>query len=302
MDEWKSPEDSVHLLSPWNTEFTRGITPLPCHSHNDYWRSVPLYEALAAGCTGVEADIYLPTKAGSNGLPVGHNSRSLTPNRTLQSLYTGPLLTILDNLNKKTSNSDRKLGDWNSIFQSSANTTLTLLLDFKSTGSELWPYVIGELEGLRSKGWLTHWTNSIGITWAPIIVVATGNAPFDLLISNTTYRDVFYDAPLDDIANPIYDNTNSYYASASMSRTLGRQWLWKFSSKQLKKITAQTSAASSKGLKARYWSTPAWPVTFKDYVSGILVENGIGMLNVDDFSRTLYFPLATRFVQNRLGL
>lgn len=72
---------------------------MPCHSHNDYWRAVPLFEALALGCAGVEADIYLPAKAGSESLLVGHTPSSLTQDRTLQNLYIGPLITILENLN-----------------------------------------------------------------------------------------------------------------------------------------------------------------------------------------------------------
>jgi hypothetical protein len=300
VDEWKTPADSINLLSPWISDFTESITPIPCHSHNDYWRAVPLFEALAAGCTGVEADIFLPTKAGSKDLLIGHKPGSLAQDRTLGSMYINPLITILENLNNISTNANEGESGWSGIFQSSPNTTLTLLLDFKSNGTELWPYVNEQLESFRSKNWLTRWSNSSGITWAPIIVVATGNAPFDLLNSNTIFRDIFYDAPLDDISNPIYNNTNSYYASVSMSRTLGKQWLWRFSSAQLKKIEEQTSAASSKSLKARYWDTPSWPVAFKDYISGILVEKGIGMLNVDVFSSTMYFPLLTRFGQNRL--
>lgn len=223
VDVWHTPEDPTALLSPWNPNFTQGITPLPCHSHNDYWRSVPLFEALAAGCTGVEADIHLPTRAGSKGLLVGHDARSLKQDRTLGSLYIEPLITIFENLNNDFAISGNGASSWNGIFQSSPSTPLILLLDFKSDGIKLWPYVNQELESLRSKNWLTHWTNSTGITWAPIIVVATGDAPFNFLKSNTTYRDIFYDAPLDHISNPVYDNTNSYYASTSMAHTLGKQ-------------------------------------------------------------------------------
>ncbi|KAF7858937.1 hypothetical protein EAF04_008978 [Stromatinia cepivora] len=298
IDDWRKPEDSIGLLSPWKSGFNQGILPMACHSHNDYWRTVPLFQALAAGCTSVEADIYLPTKPGSDDLLVGHSSRSLTQDRTLQSLYIRPLITILENLNNGSNNSDS--ADWSGIFQSSPNTTFTLFLDFKSDGSELWPYVNRHLENFRLKNWLTHWSSSKGLTWAPIIVVASGKAPFNLLASNTTYRDIFYDAPLDDIANPLYDNTNSYYASVSMSKAIGRLWLWKFSSAQLDKIAEQISAANSKGLKARYWDTPSWPAIFRDYISGILIEKGVGMLNVDVFSSVLYFPLMTRFGQNRL--
>lgn len=72
-------------------------------------------------------------------------------------------------------------------------------------------------------------------------------------------------------------NKDSSYASVSMSRTLAKQWLWKFGSAQLGKIRSQVSAARDKGLVARYWDTPAWPVTFGDYVSGILAESRIGI-------------------------
>lgn len=301
VEQWKRPSDSSTLLAPWRSDFTKDIVPLSCHSHNDYWRSVPLFEAVAAGCTGVEADIWLNKKAGSDGLSVGHSLKSLRDDRTLQNLYVKPLLKILENQNNNSTESDQGFSNPNGVFQSSPNTTLTLVLDFKSKGPELWPLVNQELEALRSNGWLTNWSNSTDkINWRPIIVVATGNAPFDLLISNTTYRDVFYDAPLKDIANSKYNQSNSYYASVSMS-TLGKIWLWKFSSSQLNQIKTQVALANAKGLKARYWDTPALPAIFREYIWGILVENGVGMLNVDVFPSSLFYLLVTRFGQNRVA-
>ncbi|KAM3153672.1 hypothetical protein ABEW05_005914 [Botrytis cinerea] len=299
--QWKGPSDSSTLLAPWMSNFTKDIIPLSCHSHNDYWRPVPLFEALAAGCTGVEADIWLNKKDGSDDLLVGHSLKSLRDDRTLQDLYIKPLITILEYQNNDSAESDGRSSNSNGVFQSSPNTTLALLLDFKSSGSDLWPWVNQELEALRSKGWLTNWSNSTDkINWRPIIVVATGKAPFDLLISNTTYRDIFYDAPLEDIANSKYDESNSYYASVSMS-TLGKIWFWKFSSSQLNQIKTQVALANAKGLKARYWDTPALPAIFREYIWGVLVERGVGMLNVDVFPSSLFYPLATRFGQNRLG-
>jgi hypothetical protein len=311
LDLWHRPSDSIGLIpswtpenaglvSPWNPDFSGGISPLSIHSHNDYKRAVPLYEALAAGCTGVEADIHLPTESGSKDLLVGHNKKSLRSDRTLQKLYTGPLVKILERLNNNSAIPSEGGSGWKGLFQESQNTTLTLLLDFKSNGADLWPYVNQQLESLRFGNWLTHWDKTSGLIWAPIIIVATGNAPFDLVIANTTYRDIFYDAPLNDISNPLYDNTNSYYASASMYHTLGQQWLWKFSSAQMSRMNEKISAATDKGLQSRYWDTPAWPVTFRDYVSGVLVDNGIGMLNLDVFSSIVYYPLITKFGQNRL--
>ncbi|KAF7865966.1 hypothetical protein EAF04_006129 [Stromatinia cepivora] len=301
VEQWQKPSDSATLLSPWKSNFTKDITPMACHSHNDYWRYVPLFEALAAGCTGVEADIWLNGKAGNEDLLVGHSSKSLKEDHTLQNLYIKPLVTILENQNNDPPALEGGSDNPNGVFQSSPNTTLTLLLDFKSDGADLWHSANQQLEALRSRGWLTHWSNSTGkISWRPIIVVATGKARFDLLISNTTYRDVFYDAPLEDMSNSKYDSSNSYYASTSMS-TLGKIWLWKFSSTQLNKIKTQISMANEKGLKARYWDTPALPVIFRENIWGILVENGAGMLNVDVFPSSLFYLLVTKFGQNRLA-
>lgn len=77
-------------------DLTRGILPIPCHSHNDYWRRVPLFDAIYAGCTSVEADVWLFDR--DDELYVGHNTASLTPDRTLARLYVNPLMELLDKM------------------------------------------------------------------------------------------------------------------------------------------------------------------------------------------------------------
>lgn len=42
----------------------RDIPSKRIHSHNDYWRDVPLYTALSHGVTSVEADVWLNPKDG----------------------------------------------------------------------------------------------------------------------------------------------------------------------------------------------------------------------------------------------
>jgi hypothetical protein len=262
---------------------------------------VPLFEALAVGCTGIEADIWLNNETIGGDLLVAHFSESLKQDRTLQALYIQPLLTILDNLNNASDNSST--GNLTGIFPSSPTTTLTLFLDFKSNGSDLWPLVNNELETLRSKNYLTHWSNRTKtITWAPLIVVASGTAPFSLLTSNNTYRDIFYDAPLTNISDPKYDSSNSYYASAPMGKTLGKMWFWKFSTKQMEKLKTQVAAALEKGLKPRYWDTPSGKgkEKLRDYVWRVLLDIGVGMLNVDEFGVEMFYPLVARVSGNKL--
>ena len=57
------------------------------HSHNDYWRPRPLFDALSLGFKSVEADIFLVDTT----LLVGHERADLRPDRTLESLYLAPL-------------------------------------------------------------------------------------------------------------------------------------------------------------------------------------------------------------------
>ena len=66
-------------------------TAVPVHSHNDYWRSRPLLEALEAGCLSIEVDVL----AREEKLMVGHGAREVTPERTLTSMYLSPLAEIV---------------------------------------------------------------------------------------------------------------------------------------------------------------------------------------------------------------
>lgn len=274
---WQKPSDSVRLLSPWPHDFSRDIVPKACHSHNDYGRRVPLFDALAAGCTSVEADIWLPeARNSSTELRVGHTDSSLTDDRTLASLYVQPLVTIMDNLA-----TSQMLNS--SVFETDPNQTFVLLLDFKSNGSELWPHVNTQLEILRKKNWLRHWDGlAEKIVPGPLTIVATGNAPFDLLVANTTYRDIFYDAPLDDLDSGKFNTSNSFFASAALNQAVGKPSLGNFDSKSLAKLTSLIANAKTRGLVSRYWDTPSWPVSARDRVWNTLVSDEVGILNVDD--------------------
>ncbi|KAM0804561.1 PLC-like phosphodiesterase [Usnea florida] len=281
-------------------DFSRDIVPIPCHSHNDYWRHVPLYDALAAGCTSVEADVWLS----GNQLFVGHSQRSLTKERTLESLYIDPIVSILSSQNipseittsDSTTSTSSSATNLNGVFDASPKTPLTLLIDMKTDGLSTFPAVLEHLEPFRSRGWLTHFNGS-AVVPGLITVVGTGNTPFDLLIANTTYRDIFYDAPLEqlwgDDPTPIntldqvligmkYTAENSYYASVSFQREIGALYHGMLSPTQVLTIRSQIQGARERGLKARYWDTPAWPVGRRDHVWDVLVREGVGALNVDD--------------------
>jgi hypothetical protein len=194
------------------------------------------------------------------------------------------LLQILENQNKigpneEAQNQTRPVG----VFDTDANATVVLLLDFKSESKDLFPVILEALEPLRSKGYLTTWTSSTNtIIPGPLTIVASGNARYEEVTSNTTYRDIFLDAPLSSTSDSKYNTTNSYYASISLKQAVGYLWGGKFSSSQLQTVKGQIKAASDKGLKARYWDTISWPIPWRNGVWRTLMSEGTGMLNVDD--------------------
>lgn len=294
---WGKPGQVGEGLSSWPTDFSRGIFPIPCHSHNDYWRLVPLYSAIEAGCISVEADIWLI----NDELYVGHTPASLTPNRTLDSLYISPLLDILSKQNPSTSFHD---GDasLDGVFDTTPSQSLVLLIDFKTPGSELWPHVLAALQPLRDRGYLTH-VNGTQIVQRPITVVGTGNTPFDLVSSVVTnpHLDVFFDAPLGEMYveegnehskaqhnasisadSDVYTTVNSFYASVSFGEVFGHLFYGEFSEQQLTTLRGQLRGAHEKGLKARYWDLPFWPIGLRNHVWDVLVNEGVDLLNVDD--------------------
>lgn len=286
-------------LTSWPTDFTRDIRPIRCHSHNDYWRQVPLYSAICAGCISVEADVWLVDRE----LYVGHTTSSLTRNSTLTALYIDPLMDILAKQNPTTEFHSMGNTSRNGIFDTDPSQSLTLLIDFKTEGPATWPYVMEAIEPLRSANYLSHWNGSC-VLQGPVVVVGTGNAPFGHVISNTSnpHKDIFLDAPLDELRaeisngnssrptdNPTaqidritYNSQNSYFASVAFGKAIGRLWRHGLSEKQLSLLRGQIRTAHTKGLKVRYWDLPNWPIGLRNHVWDVLITEGVDLLNVDD--------------------
>ncbi len=332
------------------------MVPIPCHSHNDYWRDAPLFSAIRAGCVGVEADVwFLPDGGGGDGdLLVGHDPAALTGDRTFRSLYVDPLVELLARTNAPPPHTVPSGGDDDTtrrrrrprplgVFDVDLAQTLVLLVDVKTDGAATWPRVLAELEPLRSRGWLTYFEDTRGgdgdddddddggkggvVREGPVTVVGTGNTPFGLLTANSTYRDAFFDAPLHDmweegdegedgdgddddddnnnnnkeeeedkpLAAVKYNYTNSFYASTSFREAVGAVIPRRggggggggggelLGEDQLRALRGQIRGAHRRGLRARYWDTPSWPVGLRNRVWRVLVEEeGADVLNVDD--------------------
>lgn len=299
---FKQPHSSISPYSPlYPWEFFKNVLPIACHSHNDYWRSIPLYSALGSGCISVEADVWLKGEQ----LLVGHTSWSLDDQYTLENMYLGPLLEILDVVNGNDGEKDERKHYQHGVFYMDPGQTLTLLIDFKSDGIETWPFIKKALEPLSSRSLLTHWNGTHRVL-RPITVVASGNAPFHLINASSDYRDVFFDAPLDALVDPQdppnavsipvgfegqltpqhlaykYNPSNSHFASVNFGKAIGQLGNRRLSSTQEAKLQGQIQSAVQRGLIPRYWGTPIWPRGLRDAIWALLIKEKVGLLNVDD--------------------
>ncbi|KAF8609159.1 hypothetical protein BDV93DRAFT_432936 [Ceratobasidium sp. AG-I] len=278
--DWKNQPQASYP-----TMFTRGIIPKGIHSHNDYWRDVPLYSAISVGAISVEADVWM----WDEDLFVGHDTSSLSPKRTFSSLYVNPILSILKQQNPSTSfpgTNDTR----NGVFDTTIDQTLYLFVDVKTDGASTWPLVIKQLEPLRSGDWLTYWDDATGaLHKGAVTVVGTGNTPFARVQAySTPHRDAFYDAPVTAFANGSastgpYNISSVVIASGSLASALGGPMSGStFSDSQLASLTSQVQGAHAAGVKVRYWETPGWPISKRDYVWTTLESLGVDLLNADD--------------------
>lgn len=253
------------------------VVPIPCHSHNDYWRQQPLFSALEAGCTSVEADVwpYL------DDLYVGHNPGSLQPGFTLQNAYLDPLRLLLQDKNCAAGDSGCSL---DGVYKADPSQTIVLLVDVKDDPYKAWPLLVKQLESLRQQGWLTTFQDG-KLKTAPITVVVSGAVLHASSILETAHSPdlgIFFDAPLLGLEEGRYDASNSYWASSSLKKSVGLDWSGGLGTEQLEQVRSQVNLAHSLGLKARYWGLPSWPVGSRNEVWQVLLDAGLDVTNVDD--------------------
>ncbi|BGP54889.1 hypothetical protein JCM8202_003398 [Rhodotorula sphaerocarpa] len=262
------------------SDLTRDIQPKNIHSHNDYWRKVPLFDAVSVGCRSVEADVHLV----DNELLVGHSRVSLAHPRTLHGLYLDPIMEMLRMQNPEASGATASLT--NGIFDVDPSVSLQLIVDYKTDGPELHNAVIEALSEFRALDLLTNVDMSDpsnpSLNVRPLTVVCSGNCPLASVDAQLPVRDIFLDAPLLDIANSSYTRWNSALASTSYRKMAG--WAGSFDVDKVMeaKIKELVAAAREKGIASRFWETPGWPSFARDHVWKSMLRLGVDWINADN--------------------
>ncbi|KAL5533892.1 hypothetical protein ACEPAG_352 [Sanghuangporus baumii] len=279
-------ESSNSSLLQYPSDFTQNIVPKPIHSHNDYWREIPLLTALSFGVASVEADVWLINST----LFVGHELAALSDDRTFDSLYVQPLVQIIEKQNPQNKFTINQTS-LNGVFDMAGDIPLQLLVDIKTDGVEALPVILQALEPLRQRGYLTTVNNGT-ISLKPILVVGTGNSPLDQ-VKALEPREYFFDAPLDQLnnssANTTWDITLSPVASTDYNAVVGWSGVGNITDEQRSRIVALVNDAHSRGIRARFWDTPGWPISARNNVWRELLNDGADWLNADDLEAAAQF-------------
>jgi glycerophosphoryl diester phosphodiesterase len=224
------------------------------HSHNDYEHKRPLFDALAQGFCGVEADIHL--KDGS--LLVGHDASSLTPDRTLQKLYLDPL---------------RKLVEVNHGRVYPGGPSVMLLIDMKTDGAST--YAVLEPVLKEYAPMLTRFENGKIITNA-ITVVISGNRPRAALL-NESDRLASYDGRLSDLKNGAELSTAFMpLVSDAFRQRFPSAKKGALSDADRKAFREAIQMAHAQGRRIRFWDTKDDPETW-----AMLLSEGVDFINSD---------------------
>jgi len=150
---------------------------LNAHSHNDYNRERPLYQALENNFRSVEADIFL-----SGGqLVVAHSVGEIDSTRTLEALYLEPLSKLIAN---------NKL----------VCSPIYLFIDIKEDGKAVYPVLCKMLA--KYADMLTGY-NGERIYKKDVSIIISGDRPLEEIINDTT-RYAAIDGRLSDVNKPSY--------------------------------------------------------------------------------------------------
>ena len=285
----------------WPSEFTTN-RPSHCLSYNARSRDAAQY-AIAAGCTGAKADLWLH----GTDLLVGSSFIDLDTKHTLRSLYFDPLLAKLDAKRNASKDPQAQPG----LFEDPAQS-FVLVLEFKTWQHAALSELDSHLYGLRKGGYLTR-MNGTEVIPGPVTVVVTGQGEHHVRAGHDAeYDEIFFDASLDELTMKDYDpwklthrgrpkanappanalqpkkglsaeapSSAIYSATAYFNESVGYPRRGRFSPQQIALIRAQVQAAHRRGLRVRYEGVPQVQGRMSDYIWRTLIREGVDMIDVD---------------------
>ena len=230
-------------------------TAVPVHSHNDYWRSRPLQEALEAGCLSIEADVVV--RGGT--LMVGHGAGEVTPERTLTSMYLSPLAEIV-RVRQRVYPQDQR--------------PLILLVDLKTSWSSSKPALKAVLEA-----------------YADILKAPAGHHQGDggvlLAVSGSGCDQKGAPCGIDGRIRGLGDQL-TFLEKPTISESFRSRFRWSglgtLDPDQQTKLRALSERVKGEGRLLRLWAAPDTPEAWQT-----LIDCGAGLINTDQPTKAAKF-------------
>ena len=224
------------------------------HSHNDYTRERPLFDALEYGFTSIEVDVYW-----DNGrMVVTHDDKYLNKKPTLEELYLEPLKQIIKYNGGK-------------VFRN-ADAQLVLMVDLKSEKVETYHALKEIFSNYLDIIQRYEGDNEIH---GPVKILLSGNPPIDL-IEKEQDRYFYVDGSVDQWSEsyPI-----DLMPRASTNYRTYFKWYGKgdMPEAELQKLRELITKAHDSGRKVRFWGSPNRIEVWKK-----LLDEGVDWVNVDD--------------------
>ncbi|MCX8065897.1 MAG: phosphatidylinositol-specific phospholipase C/glycerophosphodiester phosphodiesterase family protein [Candidatus Hydrogenedentes bacterium] len=243
----------VTYLSTFPAGAEEDIIPLSrAHSHNDYIREKPLFDALNAGFCSVEADVHLV----EGDLLVCHDLENCKPEKNLKSMYLIPLFEQVEKNNGY-------------VFR--VPTDFYLLIDIKNNPEETYSLLKEYLKPYEK--YLTKVVER-NLIKGGVTIVISGSVPRETITKENT-RLVFIDGRLNDLeSNP--PNTLVPWVSASWLSVFSWLGVGEIPSEEIKKLRELVKKAHEQGRKLRFWSAPQTETAWE-----ILYSEGVDLINTD---------------------
>lgn len=225
--------------------------PIIIHSHNDYNRTVPFYQAYSVGVQSIEADVFLV----KDKLLVGHEINNLRDDDTFEKIYVNPIVEIFSK------NSGRAWKDSDKLLQ--------LVIEIKSEDSEAALKKI--IDCLSAHSQIFDCTKND----RAVRIVITGNIPSPEDFYK--YPDfIYFDG---DLSVRYTSKQLERVAMFSMDFSNYAKWNGKGSLilKEDRAVKSQIAKCHSLGKPIRFWNAPEGPTVYYTFYN-----LGVDYINTDN--------------------
>ena len=226
-------------------------------SHNDYWRSRPLTEALSYRFNCVEADLWLI----DGELYVAHGRSEIKKENTFESMYLKPLAELIKKNGGK-------------VYTESSKPFF-LMVDCKTNGEAMYPVLKKIMEPYKD---LFCSIDNGEYKEGAILFFLSGDRPLETLPEETS-RFVFLDGRVKDLEKGI-----SAHLMPVISNSYTEYFKWKgegeIPENELRKMREIISQTHKEGKLLRWWGAPET----KDFTL-YLIKEGVDLIGSDNLEQ-----------------